>query len=277
MSAAGKDLRDLPGHFVLVGAGKMGGALLEGWLRLGLAPAQIAVIEPKPSPEIAALANRGIRLNPEPHAVTGVAAIVIAVKPQTAAEALPIIAPMIRRPTVTVSIMAGRTLQSLATALPGAGAIVRAMPNLPASIGRGMAVAVAWHADDAQRALADRLLAATGQVAWVDDETLLDAVTAVSGSGPAYVFLLAEALADAGAAAGLPHALATQLARETVIGAGALLDDSPLDAAALRAAVTSPGGTTAAALDVLMGADGLARLLTKAVAAAAARSRKLAE
>ncbi|MDE2375359.1 MAG: pyrroline-5-carboxylate reductase, partial [Hyphomicrobiales bacterium] len=210
-------------------------------------------------------------------AVTGVAAIVIAVKPQTAAEALPIIAPMIGRPTVTVSIMAGRTLQSLATALPGAGAIVRAMPNLPASIGRGMAVAVAWHADDAQRALADRLLAATGQVAWVDDETLLDAVTAVSGSGPAYVFLLAEALADAGAAAGLPHALATQLARETVIGAGALLDDSPLDAAALRAAVTSPGGTTAAALDVLMGADGLARLLTKAVAAAAARSRKLAE
>lgn len=277
MSAASKDLRDLPGHFVLVGAGKMGGALLEGWLRLGLAPAQIAVIEPKPSPEIAALANRGIRLNPEPHAVTGVAAIVIAVKPQTAAEALPIIAPMIGRPTVTVSIMAGRTLQSLATALPGAGAIVRAMPNLPASIGRGMAVAVAWHADDAQRALADRLLAATGQVAWVDDETLLDAVTAVSGSGPAYVFLLAEALADAGAAAGLPHALATQLARETVIGAGALLDDSPLDAAALRAAVTSPGGTTAAALDVLMGADGLARLLTKAVAAAAARSRKLAE
>ncbi len=277
MSAASKDLRDLPGQFVLVGAGKMGGALLEGWLRLGLAAAQIAVIEPKPSPEIAALANRGVRLNPDARALTDAAAIVIAVKPQIAAEALPAIAPMIGKSTVVVSIMAGRTLQSLATALPGSSAIVRAMPNLPASIGRGIAVAVPWRTDDAQRALADRLLSATGKVAWVDDETLLDAVTAVSGSGPAYVFLLAEALTDAGAAAGLPRALAAQLARETVAGAGALLHDSPLEAAALRAAVTSPGGTTAAALDVLMGADGLAPLLKKAVAAAAARSRKLAE
>ncbi|HUZ31744.1 MAG TPA: pyrroline-5-carboxylate reductase [Xanthobacteraceae bacterium] len=277
MSAASKDLRDLPGQFVLVGAGKMGGALLEGWLRLGLAPAQIAVIEPKPSPEIAALANRGVRLNPDPRALTGAAAIVIAVKPQIAAEALPVIAPMIGKFTMVVSIMAGRTLQSLATALPGSSAIVRAMPNLPASIGRGIAVAVPWRTDDAQRALADRLLSATGKVAWVDDETLLDAVTAVSGSGPAYVFLLAEALTDAGAAAGLPRALAAELARETVAGAGALLHDSPLDAADLRAAVTSPGGTTAAALDVLMGADGLPQLLKKAVAAATARSRKLAE
>jgi len=277
MSAASKDLRDLPGQFVLVGAGKMGGALLEGWLRLGLAAAQIAVIEPKPSPEIAALANRGVRLNPDARALTDAAAIVIAVKPQIAAEALPAIAPMIGKSTVVVSIMAGRTLQSLATALPGSSAIVRAMPNLPASIGRGIAVAVPWRTDDAQRALADRLLSATGKVAWVDDETLLDAVTAVSGSGPAYVFLLAEALTDAGAAAGLPRALAAELARETVAGAGALLHDSPLEAAALRAAVTSPGGTTAAALDVLMGADGLAPLLKKAVAAAAARSRKLAE
>ncbi len=198
-------------------------------------------------------------------------------KPQIAAEALPAIAPMIGKSTVVVSIMAGRTLQSLATALPGSSAIVRAMPNLPASIGRGIAVAVPWRTDDAQRALADRLLSATGKVAWVDDETLLDAVTAVSGSGPAYVFLLAEALTDAGAAAGLPRALAAELARETVAGAGALLHNSPLEAAALRAAVTSPGGTTAAALDVLMGADGLAPLLKKAVAAAAARSRKLAE
>jgi pyrroline-5-carboxylate reductase len=277
MSAASKDLRDLPGQYVLVGAGKMGGALLEGWLRLGLAPAQIAVIEPKPSADIAALANRGVRLNPDPHALTGAAAIVIAVKPQIAAEALPVIAPMIGKSTLVVSIMAGRTLQSLATALPGASAIVRAMPNLPASIGRGIAVAAPWQANDAQRALADRLLSATGKVAWIDDETLLDAVTAVSGSGPAYVFLLAEALADAGAAAGLPRPLAAQLARETVAGAGALLHDSQLDAAALRAAVTSPGGTTAAALDVLMGADGLAQLLKKAVAAATARSRKLAE
>lgn len=277
MRASGPDLRDLPGQLVLLGAGKMGGALLDGWLRLGLAPAQIAVIEPTPSPEIAALAKRGVRLNPDPRALTDVAALVIAVKPQIAAKALPVVAPMIGKSTVVVSIMAGRTLQSLAGAFPGASAIVRAMPNLPASIGRGITVAVPWHTENAQRALADRLLSATGKVAWVDDETLLDAVTAVSGSGPAYVFLLAEALTEAGAASGLPRALATELARETVAGAGALLHGSQLGAAALREAVTSPGGTTAAALEVLMGADGLTQLLKKAVAAATARSRKLAE
>jgi pyrroline-5-carboxylate reductase len=277
MSAASPDLRDLPGELVLLGAGKMGGALLEGWLRFGLPPAQIAVIEPKPAPEIAALAKRGVRLNPDARALTDVAAIVIAVKPQIATEALPVIAPMIGKSTLAVSIMAGRTLQSLAGALPGASAIVRAMPNLPALIGRGITVAVPWRTDNAQRALADRLLSASGKVAWVDDETLLNAVTAVSGSGPAYVFLLAEALTEAGAASGLPRDLAAQLARETVAGAGALLHDSQLDAAALREAVTSPGGTTAAALEVLMGADGLTQLLKKAVAAATARSRKLAE
>ena len=277
MSPSIEDLSELPGHLVLVGAGTMGGALLEGWQRLGLAPAQIAVIEPTPSPQIAALVNRGVRLNPDARALTDVAAIVIAVKPQIAPQVLPVVAPMIGKSTVVVSIMAGRTLRSLANALPGASAIVRAMPNLPASIGRGITVAVPWRPDNAQRALTDRLLSATGKVAWVDDEGLLDAVTAVSGSGPAYVFLLAEALAEAGAASGLPRALAVELARETVAGAGALLHDSQLDAAALREAVTSPGGTTAAALEVLMGTDGLVQLLTKAVAAATARSRKLAE
>jgi len=135
---------------------------------------------------------------------------------------------------------------------------------------------VPFRASAAQRDLADRLLAATGTVVWVDDETLLDAVTAVSGSGPAYVFLLAEALAQAGAAAGLPRDLAEKLARETVAGAGELLNRSDLDAAALRANVTSPGGTTAAALDVLTGVGGLAPLLKKAIAAATERSRKLA-
>jgi pyrroline-5-carboxylate reductase len=277
MSASIPDLRTLPGQLVLVGAGKMGGALLEGWLRLGLAPAQVAVIEPKPSPEIAALAGRGLRLNPDTRALTGVAAIVIAIKPQIAAEVLPALAPMIAASTVVVSIMAGRTLHSLAAALPGANAMVRAMPNLPASIGRGITVAVPLRADTAQRDLAHRLLSATGTVAWVEEEALLDAVTAVSGSGPAYVFLLAEALAQAGVAAGLPQPLAAQLARQTIAGAGALLTHSDLDAASLRANVTSPGGTTAAALDVLMGADGLTPLMKKAVAAATARSRKLAD
>jgi pyrroline-5-carboxylate reductase len=150
------------------------------------------------------------------------------------------------------------------------------MPNMPAAIGRGITVAVSLRASGAQRDLAHRLLAATGAVEWIEDETLMDAVTAVSGSGPAYVFLLAEVLAQAGAAAGLPPPLAQKLAREAVAGAGELLHRSALDAAALRQNVTSPGGTTAAALDVLMGENGLAPLMNKAVAAAARRSRELA-
>lgn len=277
MSASSPDLRHLPGRLLLVGAGKMGGALLDGWLRLGLDPAQVAVIEPKPSPDVAALATRGLLLNPDIRTLRDVAAIVIAVKPQIAADALPAIAPLIGPSTVVVSIMAGRTLRSLAAALKGVTALVRAMPNLPASIGRGMTVAVPLRVSAAQRDLAHRLLAAAGMVAWVEDETLLDAVTAVSGSGPAYVFLLAEALTQAGVSAGLPKDLAEQLARETVAGAGALLDGAKLDAATLRENVTSPGGTTAAALEILMGADGLVPLMKKAVAAATARSRKLAE
>jgi pyrroline-5-carboxylate reductase len=172
--------------------------------------------------------------------------------------------------------MAGRTLQFLAAALPHAGALVRAMPNTPAAIGRGITVAVPRHVSEAQRDLADRLLVATGTVEWVADEALMDAVTAVSGSGPAYVFLLAEAMAQAGIAVGLPQPLAEKLARETVAGAGELLHRSALSAATLRENVTSPGGTTAAALDVLMHADGLQPLLKKAVAAATERSRKLA-
>ena len=277
MSAPSLDLRDVSGLLVLVGAGKMGGALLDGWLRFGLDPARIAVIEPKPGPQVSALAARGARLNPDLSALKDVAAIVIAVKPQMAAEVLPALAPMIGASTVVVSIMAGRTLQFLSATLKSASAFVRAMPNLPASIGRGITVAVPLDAGNAQREIADRLLAATGAVEWVEDETLLDAVTAVSGSGPAYVFLLAEVLAQAGVAAGLPAALADRLARETVAGAGELLHRSTLDAAALRENVTSPGGTTAAALDVLMGKDGLAPLMNKAVAAATRRSRELAD
>jgi pyrroline-5-carboxylate reductase len=175
-----------------------------------------------------------------------------------------------------VSIMAGRTLQFLAATLPQARALVRAMPNTPAAIGRGITVAVPRHVSAAQRDLAHRLLIASGAVEWVADEALMDAVTAVSGSGPAYVFLLAEALAEAGVAAGLPAPLAEKLARETVAGAGELLHRSTLSGATLRENVTSPGGTTAAALEVLMGAGGLPPLLRKAVAAATERSRKLA-
>jgi pyrroline-5-carboxylate reductase len=270
------DLRDFSGPLLLVGAGKMGTALLEGWLKLGLDAGTIAVFEPHPSAQIAELAARGLKLNPAAVTLGEVAVIVLAVKPQDAAAVLASLSPIVGASTVVISIMAGRTLGFLSGTLNGAGALVRAMPNTPAAIGRGITVAVARGADAAQRRLADRLLAATGIVEWVDDETLMDAVTAVSGSGPAYVFLLAEALAKAGAAAGLPPQLAGRLARETVAGSGELLHRSPLDPAVLRQNVTSPGGTTAAALEVLMGGDGLGPLMQRAVAAATARSRHLA-
>ena len=270
------DLSTFTGLLVLVGAGKMGGALLAGWLRLGLDPKRIAVLEPQPSPDIVALARRGLQLNPDAETLTDAAVIVIALKPQVAAQAMPALAPLVCASTVVISIMAGRTLQFLAATLRRPCALVRAMPNTPAAIGRGITVAVPLDAGPAQRELADRLLSATGAVEWIDDEAMMDAVTAVSGSGPAYVFLLAEALAQAGAAAGLPQRLAQELARETVAGSGELLHRSSLDAAALRENVTSPGGTTAAALAVLMDENGLAPLLDKAVAAATARSKELA-
>jgi pyrroline-5-carboxylate reductase len=271
-----ESLRDFSGRLVLVGAGKMGSALLEGWLALGLDARNVAVLEPDPSPQISLLARRGIALNPQPQAIGRPDAIVLAVKPQVAAEAIAPLPPLIGPQTLVVSIMAGRTLQFLSGALAGKGALVRAMPNTPAAIGRGITVAIARHADAAQRQLAQRLLAAAGAVEWIEDEALMDAVTAVSGSGPAYVFLLAETLAQAGEAAGLPPALAAKLARETIAGSGELLHRSTSDPAALRANVTSPGGTTAAALEVLMGKAGLAPLMKSAVAAATARSRQLA-
>jgi pyrroline-5-carboxylate reductase len=276
VSGATTDLRNFSGRLVLVGAGKMGGALLEGWLRSGLDPKSAIVLEPQPARQISAHASHGVRINPDKRELTNVDAIVIAVKPQIVAQALPPLAPMIGAATVVVSIMAGRTLQSIADALKRPCTLVRAMPNTPAAIGRGITVAVARGANAAQRDLAHRLLIASGTVEWIDDETLMDAVTAVSGSGPAYVFLLAEALAQAGVAAGLPPALAAKLARETVAGSGELLHRETFDAAVLRENVTSPGGTTAAALEVLMGKDGLAALMTVAVAAATKRARELA-
>ena len=268
-------LAAIPGALVLVGAGKMGGAMLDGWLARKLPPKKLVVLEPQPSTTIKALAKRGVRINPKA-GIGPVAAMILAVKPQIAPEALKALPPLVGRKTVVVSIMAGRTLAFLEGALPDA-AIVRAMPNTPAAIGRGITVAVGNRRVSAPaRKLAHALLAATGAVQWVDDETLMDAVTAVSGSGPAYVFLLAEALARAGVAAGLPQPLAEQLARATVAGSGELLHRSTLDAATLRTNVTSPGGTTAAALDVLTGHDGLEPLMTKAVAAATKRGRELA-
>jgi pyrroline-5-carboxylate reductase len=273
---ANSSLRDVSGLIALIGAGKMGGALLEGWLRLGLDPRKLAVIEPQPLSNLTALVGRGLRLNPDAEVLRQADAVVIAIKPQAAHEALAALAPHVSSSALVISIMAGRTLRFLSGLFPGAGALVRAMPNTPAAIGRGITVAVAAKAEARQRQLAHRLLGATGAVEWVEDESLMDAVTALSGSGPAYVFLLADALAQAGAAVGLPANLAEKLARETIAGAGELLHQSPQDAATLRQNVTSPGGTTAAALAVLMRPDGLARLMSEAIGAATARSRELA-
>lgn len=264
------------GTLVLVGAGKMGGAMLDGWLARGLKAKQITVIEPQPDKTVKVLARRGLKLNPKGKAAAA-SAIVIAVKPQTAAEALPPLAAYIDKTTLVVSIMAGRTIGFLEKSLPLGTAIVRAMPNTPAAIGRGISVSFAnAKISTGQRKLASDLLAAIGKVEWISHEGLMDAVTALSGSGPAYVFLLTEAMAGAGIAAGLPPALATRLARETVTGSAELMHRSDLDAATLRQNVTSPGGTTAAALDVLMGAGGLDELLTRAIIAATRRSRELA-
>lgn len=269
-------LRNIQGTIVLAGAGKMGGAMLTGWLARGLDPEHVVVIEPNPSGEIGALTARGIRLNPSPADIGSAATLVVALKPQMFREAGPGLKPFAGPSTLVVSIMAGITLASIEEVCRGS--VVRAMPNTPAAIGRGITVAVAARNVSAnQRAVADALLRATGSVEWVEDESLMDAVTAVSGSGPAYVFLLAEELARAGVEAGLPQDLATKLARETVAGSGELLHRSELPSATLRQNVTSPGGTTAAALGVLMGPDGMQSLLTRAVAAATRRSKELAK
>jgi pyrroline-5-carboxylate reductase len=269
-------LQNVHGTIALAGAGKMGGAMLTGWLAQGLDPKRVVVIEPHPSAEINALAAKGVRLNPPAKQVGEVDTLVVAVKPQSFREAGAALKAFTGSSTLLVSIMAGTTIASL-EAVCG-GSVVRAMPNTPAAIGRGITVAVAAKkVSAAQRAIADALLRATGSVEWVAGESLMDAVTAVSGSGPAYVFLLAEELARAGVEAGLPAELATKLARETVAGSGELLHRSDLASATLRQNVTSPGGTTAAALDVLMGPNGLQPLLTRAVAAATQRSKDLAK
>ncbi len=270
----------LEGPLVLVGAGKMGGAMLAGWLERGLDPRMVRVQDPQPPPEVAALLERhgiawGADAGPfdRPPAV-----IVMSVKPQVMEAVFQGVATSAGPGTLTLSIAAGRTIASFEAHLAPGSAVVRAMPNTPAAIGRGITVCCPNGAVTAgQRALATDLLTAVGEVAWVDDEALIDPVTAVSGSGPAYVFLLAEALAAAGRAAGLDAELAQRLANVTVSGSGELLRQSGLDPATLRKNVTSPGGTTAAALDVLMrDRAGLEQLMTEAVAAATKRGRELA-
>jgi pyrroline-5-carboxylate reductase len=261
---------------VLLGCGKMGSALLDGWLAGGLGPAAITVLEPNPSPRLADLALNGLRLNGPVPADPTVA--IVAVKPQSMGVALPALAALGNGTTVFLSIAAGTPIAAFEAALGARTPIVRAMPNTPAAIGRSITALVGnAFADEPALALAEALMRAVGATVRLDDEAQMDAVTAVSGSGPAYVFLLIEALGAAGEAEGLSPELALTLARATVAGAGALAEASDQDPSQLRSDVTSPGGTTAAALGVLMEeGTGLPALMRRGVAAAAARSRELA-
>lgn len=278
MSAQCSGPLDPGGPVLLIGAGKMGGALLDGWLARGLDPASVFVIDPAlPDHALDRLRKAGCRVAPQPGDLENPAALLVAVKPQMAQAVLPSAAAFAGPGTVVVSIMAGTTLATLSAGLGAGAAIVRAMPNTPAAVGRGVTGAFAGAGvDEAKRVRAEALLNAVGDVVWVEEEGLIDAVTGVSGSGPAYVFLMVESLARAGVAAGLPPELALTLARKTVEGAGELMRRSPEPPEVLRRNVTSPNGTTAAALDVLMAADGLDRLMDRAVAAAVRRAKELA-
>jgi pyrroline-5-carboxylate reductase len=268
-----------PQTLVLVGAGKMGGAMLRGWLAGGLPAAGVALIDPALAPEMVALAaSQGLALNPAEGALAAPDVLVLAVKPQMLDSAASRLAPLAGPNTLALSIMAGKTIADIQTRLPDARAFVRVMPNTPAAVGRGAAAGFANSEVTAlQRLWAEQLMRAVGMFDWLEDETLIDAVTAISGSGPAYVFALVEAMARAGEAVGLPVDLAMRLARATVEGAGELLHREPeIPAAQLRVNVTSPAGTTAAALAVLQAPDGLEALMIRAATAAHRRARELA-
>lgn len=270
---------ELEGPLLLVGAGKMGGAMLSGWLDRGLSPGNVIAVDPAPLPEMAALLRaKGVRHEPGlPALEKAPAVILMAVKPQVMDTVFPPIGRIAGPRSLVISIAAGRTIASFEQHLAPGTAVIRTMPNTPAAIGRGITACTAnRHVDAKARGLCEALLSAVGEVCWVEDEAQIDAVTAVSGSGPAYVFLLAECLAAAGVQAGLDPVLAMRLARVTVAGSGELLHQSREDASTLRKNVTSPGGTTAAALEVLMGQDGLQPLMTHAVAAATRRGKELA-
>jgi pyrroline-5-carboxylate reductase len=260
---------------VLLGCGKMGSAMLEGWLAQGLSASSITVIDPYPSARLEALQAEGLHLNtPLPKAP---AVCLLAVKPQMMAEALPQIGDLAKAETVFLSIAAGTSIGWFEGALGRRAAIIRAMPNTPAAVGRGITALVGnAQASEAQMAMAESLLSAVGQTVRIEDEAKMDAITGVSGSGPAYVFHMIETMAAAGVAEGLPEDLAMQLAKATVAGAGVLAMESEDDPAQLRVNVTSPQGTTAAGLEVLMDHQtGLPPLIKRTVAAASERSREL--
>jgi len=262
------------GGLVLLGCGKMGSALLQGWLANGVAAKAVTVLEPHPS---AWLSSAGVRLNADlPPAP---AMVILAVKPQMMGEALPSLQALGGGSTVFVSIAAGKSLAMIEATLGAGTPVVRAMPNTPAAVGQGITALIGNAFVPAPALdLARRLMAAMGETVMLDDESQMDAVTGVSGSGPAYVFHLIEALADAGVAQGLPPQMALKLARATVAGAGALAMAANESPSQLRINVTSPQGTTAAALKVLMDeTNGFPALISHAVKAAADRSRELAQ
>jgi pyrroline-5-carboxylate reductase len=267
-----------PGAVLLIGAGRMGGALIKGWLAAKRFSA-IHVVEPHPSDAVTALASaRSISVHDgfEAGSLPPLDAVVLAVKPQILKGETALLQGLGKTGALVLSIAAGVTTGFLAVGLGPDARLVRAMPNTPGAIGQGITVLYAdARLDTADRALAQMLMASLGETLWLEDEALMDAVTAVSGSGPAYVFLMAEALAQAGRAQGLDAATADRLARATISGAGALLAADPRAAAALRKEVTSPGGTTEAALDVLMAPDGLHELMGRAIAAATMRGKQL--
>jgi pyrroline-5-carboxylate reductase len=239
--------------------------------------AAATILDPQPSAEVEALCGKKqIPLNPPLRDLMPPKVVVLAIKPQMLEAAAAVINRLVKPDTLVVSILAGKTLADLKRQMPGARAVVRAMPNLAASVRRSATAAVASaETSAAQKQMAHELLSSIGAVAWLADEELMDAVTAVSGSGPAYFFYLAECLAHAGTVAGLPQELSAQLARATLVGAGELLAQTELPPGKLRHDVTSPGGTTAAALDVLMAKPGLSDLLQRAVQAAKLRAGEL--
>lgn len=270
------------GTILLVGCGKMGGALLEGWFARGVNPVDVMVVEPAGRTAVMPCGKHpALTCLPTVHEVPRdfhPDVVVFAVKPQIFDAAIPEYRRFVPERPVFLSVIAGKTTAAIRAHLDSGADVVRAMPNTPAAVGKAItACYAASGVAEVHRRICDVLMSAVGTVAWIEDEALMDAVTAVSGSGPAYVFLLAECLEQAGRDAGLPPPLAAQLARATVAGAGTMLDQMPDLPADLRINVTSPGGTTAAALAVLMGEGGMKDLLRRAVAAAADRSRELAK
>lgn len=256
----------------------MGGAMLEGWLKAGADPKQIIAIDPKPPIEVLdVLVQHRIRHNPDLSAVKDAEVIVVAVKPQVMEDVLPSLVLLKSSKPLILSVAAGKTIATFAKHFGADAAIIRTIPNTPAAIGRGItAMSANANVSETQMRLANTLLSSTGEVVTVENESMIDLVTAVSGSGPAYVFYLTECLANAGEKIGLPPALAMQLARATVAGSGELMRQTGIDAATLRQNVTSPNGTTFAALQVLMADDGMKPLFEKAIKAAADRAKELA-